>query len=487
MFSQAQPMQVAIKSVYQISRSALEHTVAANISRHTPHSFRFVLRGEAGYMTVDGIEEARKKFLFPENMNGYFSLASNGSLTEPGGFRYIRLKTASGVSLDIDFSKLSSVNDLEGYFDCYHFPTADCKGTGLPSPIRNFWALNERGCLVCARPNTGRIPFGDKGPFCLLTLRGGEIGDFEVEVGFEQCWRRYGILFGCKKQTFPFYHLPNSWKTISVRGVLALADSHLGACFLRGSLLDNDSNQPTSMHRQDHPLVAPLFSSEEQTTLPLHTLTYHFTDTVTYHCDSQQFHPTVGEVMYLPPSIPCELKSEVAEDVILRVEFESDQTFPPSLISPKRPEVVRRIFEELDSVWNGELPDRSWRALSVFYRLMGELSQTYTDSNTVVVRRALHYIHNHFTDPTLTVKEITNSIDVCESSFYHIFYTACGMKPKEYILNCRLQHACALLETQQYKIYEVAEKAGFSDAKYFMTAFKREMGISPGKYKKQHT
>ena len=43
-----------------------------------------------------------------------------------------------------------------------------------------------------------------------------------------------------------------------------------------------------------------------------------------------------------------------------------------------------------------------------------------------------------------------------------------------------------LLEKGCYKVYEVAERSGFSDVKYFMKIFREETGLSPTEWSNKH-
>ena len=49
----------------------------------------------------------------------------------------------------------------------------------------------------------------------------------------------------------------------------------------------------------------------------------------------------------------------------------------------------------------------------------------------------------------------------------------------EYIQKKRIDFSIFLLDSDYYKIYEVAEKSGLSNSKYFSTVFKRFMKLSP--------
>lgn len=480
MFSQEEPIQVVLRSAYRIFRPEISFAVAGNMHKATPHCFRFKVRGNEAEMTVDNVPESYTKAEFSKDKHSTFSLASNGSVSEPGAFRYVRLTANGETLLDLDFKKIQSVEELETYFTCYYFQTLSHDAKGLAAPIRNFWSLNERGHLVCSIPNKERVPFAENGPYALLTLRHTPINDFEVEVGFEQCWRIYGIVFGCDKRKFPFYSSNNQQNLVSISSSLAFANAHNGACYLRGNLIDPDTHKAVPRITKSCSQVELLFRSTEETTLPVHTLTYHFDDYMTYDFGSYTIKAERDTVLYLPPNIPCRLRGKT--DHIYRIEFQCDQTFAPQLFVLKQPDLVRNLFAELNTVWFSSLPNRSYRALSVFYRILSELTRPITAEYSTVVREILYFIHHHFNEPTLTIKEIAEAIHISESHLYQAFQTACGMTPKEYVLNFRIQHACTLLKTGQYKIYEVAEKSGFSDAKYFITAFKRKMGISPKQY-----
>ena len=46
-----------------------------------------------------------------------------------------------------------------------------------------------------------------------------------------------------------------------------------------------------------------------------------------------------------------------------------------------------------------------------------------------------------------------------------------------------MEYAKRLLASDYYRVYEVADMAGFSDVKYFSTVFKKETGSTPSEYK----
>lgn len=493
MFSQNRPVPVHLKQVYKLIRSPYEHAVAANMAAGAPHFFTLSVHNEHAAMTVDGVKESTSEFSFPSASNGCFSLASNGTETDAGAFRYVRLRADGKTVLDIDFRNIRSVQELEPYFDCYYFPDLDRGREGVPVRIERFWGLNERGHLCCIRERDGRIPINDCGPTCILTLRHPPLQNFEAEIGFEQCWRRYGVVFGCDKKKFPYYSMLKTWSVAGVRGAFAYVGAHNGGCCMRGALQRTDTpklkfaegseGEPSSYAYQVNAPLSQSFRSDKQTTLPYHSLTFCVSGNMTYHLEDRQFTEQPGAVIYLPPGTRCRLEGDA--DRIIRIEFqcaESHRELAPAFYRPDHPETIRRMFDELMDTWHGTLPGKEYRSLSVFYRIMAEITRPSLEGATVAVRMATQYIDTHFTDAKLTVKEVARAADVSESYLYQLFREAGEISPKEYILDCRIHYACTLLRTRYYKVYEVAEKCGFSDPKYFMTAFKQKMGISPGRY-----
>lgn len=68
--------------------------------------------------------------------------------------------------------------------------------------------------------------------------------------------------------------------------------------------------------------------------------------------------------------------------------------------------------------------------------------------------------------------------------FRHKFKETAKTSPKAYVLEKRLEHACALLRMTNMPIYQIAEICKFSDYSQFSTYFSKKYGISPIKYKK---
>ena len=58
------------------------------------------------------------------------------------------------------------------------------------------------------------------------------------------------------------------------------------------------------------------------------------------------------------------------------------------------------------------------------------------------------------------------------------------MRFTEYATQVKIERARILLISPEAKVYQVAEKLGYSDAEYFSKVFKRVTGKTPAQYRK---
>ena len=85
----------------------------------------------------------------------------------------------------------------------------------------------------------------------------------------------------------------------------------------------------------------------------------------------------------------------------------------------------------------------------------------------------------------LTLKELSRKAGLSPSHFSFKFYKKTGRSPMDYLIHLRIQRACQFLDNSELRIGEVSEKVGYEDNFYFSRIFKKIMGVSPVKYRKQ--
>lgn len=97
---------------------------------------------------------------------------------------------------------------------------------------------------------------------------------------------------------------------------------------------------------------------------------------------------------------------------------------------------------------------------------------------------ALSYINRNFTRE-LSLTQLSEYVYANPSTLSSEFNAGVGMSLSEYVTGLRVRHAQKLLDTTDFSVPEIAEKAGFASAKYFREQFKRQTGLSPQGYREK--
>ncbi|MEZ2144110.1 AraC family transcriptional regulator [Bradyrhizobium sp. DN5] len=98
------------------------------------------------------------------------------------------------------------------------------------------------------------------------------------------------------------------------------------------------------------------------------------------------------------------------------------------------------------------------------------------------LRRVEHYIADHF-DRCISLAELAHVAGLSRMHFAAQFRAATGYRPREYLLNHRIERAKALLATTERPLAEIALAVGFSTQAHFSTVFKRISGQSPARWR----
>ncbi len=85
----------------------------------------------------------------------------------------------------------------------------------------------------------------------------------------------------------------------------------------------------------------------------------------------------------------------------------------------------------------------------------------------------------------LSIDILSNKACMSRATFYRLFRRELGISPNDFILSEKISRAKQLLSDPMAKVAAVSYELGFSDANYFIRAFKKLAGITPGIYQSQ--
>lgn len=105
-------------------------------------------------------------------------------------------------------------------------------------------------------------------------------------------------------------------------------------------------------------------------------------------------------------------------------------------------------------------------------------SHNEKDSITMCV----NYMQKHL-DKTLTLKEISEAVNLSTTYFAALFKKSTGFSIIEFFNRLKTQKACQYLQFTDLRINEIADQLGIEDPYYFSRMFTKIVGISPIKYR----
>jgi two-component system response regulator YesN len=119
---------------------------------------------------------------------------------------------------------------------------------------------------------------------------------------------------------------------------------------------------------------------------------------------------------------------------------------------------------------------------AVYSRLVVEIS--VRNSQSPVVTLARKYVEAYYAKPDLTLQEVADNAKISPTYLSKLLKKETGMSFIDYLSEVRVQKAVTLMTDPAYKMYEIAEKVGYSSQHYFSSAFKKVSGVSPNLYRK---
>lgn len=99
------------------------------------------------------------------------------------------------------------------------------------------------------------------------------------------------------------------------------------------------------------------------------------------------------------------------------------------------------------------------------------------------IRSALEYIQAELSRPSLSIKDVAESIHLNPSYTSSLFKEETHQTFSEFVNRLRLIRAKGLLLQTDKKIYEIAEEVGFSSSKYFVQVFRDVESMTPNHYR----
>lgn len=99
------------------------------------------------------------------------------------------------------------------------------------------------------------------------------------------------------------------------------------------------------------------------------------------------------------------------------------------------------------------------------------------------VSKALDYIAANYTEP-ITLEQIVDAAGLSTFRIAHLLKETTGKTALQNVHYLRIQEARRLLESSDMSCTDIAYESGSGDQSYFITHFRKWMGVTPAKYRR---
>lgn len=220
-------------------------------------------------------------------------------------------------------------------------------------------------------------------------------------------------------------------------------------------------------------------------------LIFHLTGESQIHFNNKVFNTKPYNIRFLPKGkvfrydVERKMKSSCIDIFFQTDKPISDEAF---VIDSNENKNITALFKKAFSVWVAKGEGYNFECISLLYKIFAEISkQNYIPEKQFAhIKPVADYINNNFLSKNITTQDLLNLTDIGYTYLKSLFIKRYGLPPKKYIIQLKINHACDLIECNQYSITQIAEMCGFSDVYFFSRQFKEYVGISPTEFAKKY-
>jgi AraC-type DNA-binding domain-containing proteins len=121
----------------------------------------------------------------------------------------------------------------------------------------------------------------------------------------------------------------------------------------------------------------------------------------------------------------------------------------------------------------------------ILYLIFGKISSSFKWEYPAPVdhfEQAKQYISRNLAK-NLKVSDVAEHMKISCTHLYRIFKRELGLSPLQYIIDCKISEACALIKKTDLPLKEICFTLGFEYESHFFMQFKKTMGITPTEYR----
>ncbi len=197
-------------------------------------------------------------------------------------------------------------------------------------------------------------------------------------------------------------------------------------------------------------------------------------DYETFHKTLTKMHEDVQADVMNSPVVIYDYLEHVAQ-IILRVL--------------RRNQMEEKILTDLETDLNQILDFYAQTSDMVYYYSMRvrkcfeEIIASRKNRSLLPIRMAKQYVQENYSRQ-VSLEDVAEAINMSPAYLSTMFKKEMGINFSDFLISCRMDAAKNILRTTDLPINEVAEKVGYTDARYFSKTFSKMVGLKPSAYRK---
>lgn len=115
---------------------------------------------------------------------------------------------------------------------------------------------------------------------------------------------------------------------------------------------------------------------------------------------------------------------------------------------------------------------------------LSKLTKRTESGSTVAIIK--EYISNSYADDMLSIKDISEHVQLSTSYVCTLFKSETGSTLNQYITEYRIEKAKELLLDPRNRIGDISKGVGYADGNYFGKTFKKQVGMTPSEFREKN-
>ncbi|EMS70072.1 response regulator transcription factor [Ruminiclostridium cellobioparum] len=142
---------------------------------------------------------------------------------------------------------------------------------------------------------------------------------------------------------------------------------------------------------------------------------------------------------------------------------------------------LESLHDRLDNIILCSRSGNVYELVELYNEAIGKLEAALMPQYSKKIRDIIKYIHEHYQEE-VNLSDLSRKLDISVIYISQLFKREVGMNFSSYLTKVRMDKAVELLETGNYKVYEVSEMVGYQTIQYFSKMFKKETGKMPSDF-----